>query len=138
MPRKDAFHDAFRNALIKDGWTITHDPYTIYRGKQALYIDIAAETPLSAEKDGRKIAVEIKSLLVKVDMPEYERALGQFVLYRSLLKRKEPGWTLYLAVSSRAYKEYFFPGEGRDLIADENLKIIVFDHMTEVVKQWIE
>lgn len=25
MPAKDRFHDAVRAALIKDGWTITHD-----------------------------------------------------------------------------------------------------------------
>lgn len=138
MPRKDAFHDACKNALIKDGWTITDDPYTIHRGDQALFIDIAAETPISAEKGGRQIAVEIKSLLIRINMPEYERALGQYILYRSLLKRKEPARIMYLAVSIKAYQEYFFPAEGRDLIADENLKIIVFDQRKEVITQWIE
>jgi len=27
MAKKDAFHDAVKNALIKEGWVITHDPY---------------------------------------------------------------------------------------------------------------
>lgn len=37
MPRRDLYHDTVRNALIKDGWTITHDPlilgdqYVLYR-----------------------------------------------------------------------------------------------------------
>ncbi|MBA4182514.1 MAG: fatty-acid synthase, partial [Acidobacteria bacterium] len=26
MPAKDIYHDTVKNALIKDGWTITHDP----------------------------------------------------------------------------------------------------------------
>ena len=26
MPAKDIHHDTVKNALIKDGWTITHDP----------------------------------------------------------------------------------------------------------------
>jgi hypothetical protein len=26
MPAKDTYHNAVENALIKDGWTITHDP----------------------------------------------------------------------------------------------------------------
>ena len=26
MPVKDIYHDTVKNALIKDGWTITHDP----------------------------------------------------------------------------------------------------------------
>lgn len=29
MPAKDIYHDAVKAALIKDGWTITADPYTI-------------------------------------------------------------------------------------------------------------
>lgn len=29
MPVTDFIHDAVRNALVKDGWTITADPYTI-------------------------------------------------------------------------------------------------------------
>ncbi|MFN7462557.1 MAG: element excision factor XisH family protein, partial [Pseudanabaena sp.] len=27
MPAKDVYHDAVKNALIKDGWVITADPY---------------------------------------------------------------------------------------------------------------
>ncbi|HZO86768.1 MAG TPA: element excision factor XisH family protein [Chthonomonadaceae bacterium] len=34
MARRDLFHDACKNALIKDGWTITHDPYLLRRGRQ--------------------------------------------------------------------------------------------------------
>jgi hypothetical protein len=26
MPARDIYHNAAKNALIKDGWTITHDP----------------------------------------------------------------------------------------------------------------
>lgn len=35
MPAKDIFHDCVKHALIKDGWTITHDPLRIRlaRGK---------------------------------------------------------------------------------------------------------
>ncbi|MCW3096240.1 MAG: XisH protein [Chthonomonadaceae bacterium] len=29
MPRKDNIHEAVRNALVKDGWTIIDDPYRI-------------------------------------------------------------------------------------------------------------
>jgi hypothetical protein len=29
MPAKDIYHDAVKNALIEDGWTITADPYKI-------------------------------------------------------------------------------------------------------------
>lgn len=26
MPRRDLYHETVKNALIKDGWQITHDP----------------------------------------------------------------------------------------------------------------
>lgn len=138
MAKKDALHDPCKNALIAAGWTITHDPYTLRRGRQNLYIDLGAELPIAAERDGRKIAVEVKSLLGTTEMPELERALGQFVLYRSLLKRREPERTLYLAVSRIAYDSHFDTTEGRDLIADEALKLLVFQPESETIDQWIE
>ena len=138
MARRDLLHDACKNALIKAGWTITHDPYTLRRGRQTLYVDLAAEQALAAEKDGRKIAVEIKSLLGTVEMPELERALGQYVLYRSLLSRYDPERTLFLAITDAAYAEHFDTAEGRDLIADETLKLIVFQAVQEEIEQWIE
>ena len=98
MSRRDQFHDACKNALIKAGWIITHDPFPLRRGVQNLSVDLGAELPLAAERDGRKIAVEVKSLLGGVEMPEFERALGQYILYRSLLKRAEPERVLYLAM----------------------------------------
>lgn len=32
MPAKDIYHDCVRNALIKNGWTITHDPLNLKIG----------------------------------------------------------------------------------------------------------
>lgn len=29
MPRKDVYHELVKQALIDDGWTITHDPYPL-------------------------------------------------------------------------------------------------------------
>ncbi len=127
MSRPDLYHDACKNALIKGGWIITHDPFTIKRGKQNLYIDLGAELLLSAEREGRKIAVEIKSLIGRTEMPELERALGQYILYRSLLRRLDTQRALYLAVSDIAYNEYFDTLEGHNLIEDETLRLLVFD-----------
>ena len=65
MPRRDRIHDAVRNALIKEGWTVTDDPYFLKYGDEDLFIDLAAERLLAAERAGEKIAVEIKSLLAR-------------------------------------------------------------------------
>lgn len=44
MPARDLYHDTVKNALVKDGWTITHDPLRLRlrRGK-SLFVDLGAE-----------------------------------------------------------------------------------------------
>jgi len=61
MSAKDVIHDSVKNALIKDGWVITHDPFTIKYKDATLFADLAAQRTLAAEKAGNKILVEIKS-----------------------------------------------------------------------------
>ena len=50
---KDLYHQAVRNALIKDGWTITHDPFRLENKEQnmAYESDLGAEKRFAAEKD---------------------------------------------------------------------------------------
>jgi hypothetical protein len=60
MPAKNIYHDGVARALIADGWTITHDPLTLSFGGKDLFVDLGAErAALAAEKEGRRIAVEI-------------------------------------------------------------------------------
>ncbi|MGK7933812.1 MAG: element excision factor XisH family protein, partial [Microcystaceae cyanobacterium] len=63
MPAKDIYHDSVKNALIKNGWRITDDPLSLKIGNKDLFIDIAAEKLLVAEKEEQKIAVEVKSFI---------------------------------------------------------------------------
>ncbi len=44
MPRLDIHHKTVRNALEKDGWVITHDPFLLQIGKKRLFADLGAET----------------------------------------------------------------------------------------------
>lgn len=137
MPRKDTFHDAVCNALIKDGWVITHDPYMVEYDKETLYVDLGAEAPIGAEKAGQKIAVEIKSFLGKSAITELERALGQYILYRNLIRRQEADRILYLAVPAEAYMSVLDVTDGHDLIQNEAIHLIIFDSVQETVDQWI-
>ena len=41
MPAADIIHDAVKNALVKDGWIITDDPYTIKYEDLTLFADWA-------------------------------------------------------------------------------------------------
>jgi len=85
MPAKDIYHDTAKNALIKDGWTITHDPLSLKYGRKDMFVDLGAERFLAAEKKERKIAVEIKSFMGASDLTELEKALGQYLIYEMVI-----------------------------------------------------
>ncbi|CCQ60996.1 fdxN element excision controlling factor protein [Crocosphaera watsonii WH 0401] len=104
MPAKDIYHDAVKNALIKDGWKITDDPLILSIGKKDLFIDLGAEKLIAAEKDQQKIAVEIKSFLGNSQVNDLENALGQYILYYEVLLAKQDERVLYLAIKESAYQ----------------------------------
>jgi hypothetical protein len=60
---RDIYHDTVRTALIKDGWTITDDPFTLKVGGRSTFVDLGAEKLFAAEKEDRRIAVEVKSFI---------------------------------------------------------------------------
>ncbi len=43
MPARDRYHYSLKNALIKDGWKITHDPLRLKWGVKDMYVDLGAE-----------------------------------------------------------------------------------------------
>lgn len=133
---KDRFHNAVRTALEKDGWTITDDPLSFRFGGVDVHIDLAAERFLAAEKDGQKIAVEIKSFLGASVISEFHTALGQFMNYRSILRRKEPQRSLYLAVPKDIYEEFFQRQFTQVVIEDYQLDFVVYDIDNEVISLW--
>lgn len=137
MSRRDEAHAAVRAALEKDGWIITHDPFLLPLGRRRLQVDIGAEAPLAAEKAGQKIAVEVKSFIGVSDITEWERALGQYVLYRFVLERKEPERSLFVAMPPEAYKSLFTEEDEREFAASENLKFLLFDSDREEIIRWI-
>lgn len=63
MPARDLFHDAVREGLEKEGWTITADPYVIRIEGVTYDIDLGANKVLAANKGTEKIAVEIKTFI---------------------------------------------------------------------------
>ncbi len=76
MATTDIIHDAVKNALIKDGWTITHDPYMLRYKEVALFADLGVERAIAAELAGIKIVVEIKSFIGRSPMQDMKMALG--------------------------------------------------------------
>ncbi|MBD2452855.1 XisH family protein [Nostoc sp. FACHB-87] len=138
MPAKDIYHDCVKNALIKDGWQITHDPLSLKIGKKDIFIDLAAEKILAAEKQGKKIAVEIKSFVGMSEVEDLKNALGQYILYEKILQRLESERILYLAIRDTVFNKIFAEEIGKILLEDNTVKLIVFDSQAEAITTWID
>jgi hypothetical protein len=138
MPARDIYHQPIRHALEKDGWQITHDPYRIKlsRGRN-LYVDLGAERLIAAQRNNATIAVEIKSFRSASEMKDLEEALGQFMLYRQLLKRYDPNRTIYLAIPDDVRLSVFEEEAGQILIEDGLIKLIAVDIEREEIVAWI-
>jgi hypothetical protein len=138
MSRKDRFHMAVRNALEKDGWTITHDPLPLNVGTLRLEVDLGAEKLIAAQKDNQKIAVEVKSFLRASKITDFYQAFGQFFPYKVALQRLDPERTIYLAVPDSIYEELFGEILIQDLLSQYPIKLIVYTPDTEEIQSWID
>jgi hypothetical protein len=137
MPAKDIYHECAKNALTKDGWTITDDSFTLKWGKREMYVDLGAEKLLAAKKLNCKIAVEVKSFIGPSPVKDMRDALGQFVFYSDILARTEPERTLYLAIRKATFHNLFEEDIGVILLENQRIRLIVFDQETEVIVKWI-
>ncbi|MDQ5768028.1 XisH family protein [Thiothrix subterranea] len=136
MPAYDLFHHAVKNALQKDGWVITHDPFSIPFGGIDLYIDLGAERVLAAERENQRIAVEIKCFLSPSPVSEFHTALGQFLNYRLVLEESAPERTLYLAIPNDVYKTFFKLQFTQMALQRNQVKLIVFKPDREEIVEW--
>jgi XisH protein len=138
VPARDIYHQIVKEALIKANWTITHDPFPLSWAKRNLSIDLGAEQLFAAEQRERKIAVEVKSFLRESRIADLEQALGQYTLYKDILKRTEPERELYLALPLSAFGELFEGDKFAQILLENNrLKLLVYNPQTEEIVQWL-
>jgi hypothetical protein len=138
MSRKDQFHDAVKHALEKDGWLITHDPFTIQISEAVkLKIDLGAENAIAAQRNQEKIAVEIKSFITDSDISEFHAALGQYLNYLQALEDKEPDRILYLAVPLETHRDFFQIPFIQKSLKRHEINLIIYNPIKEEIEEWI-
>jgi len=137
MSAKDKIHNIVKQAIIKDGWTVTHDPFTIAYGGDTVFADLATKRPFIAERDGEKIIVEIKSFVGRSSIQDFKTALGQYMLYLPAIQQLVPEYKLYVAIGEATY----YSDLQRDIIklAVEayKLPLIVVNLTKQEVTKWI-
>lgn len=140
MSRRDDLHFPVRRALEKEGWTITHDPIVIGFRDLRLKVDLGVERYFAAEKEGRKVAVEVKDFDRKSMANELQKLIGQLQLYQWALEENSPERDLYLAVSQSVYDEYIRNEQTafHSIVERNRINLIVCDTAQEVILQWIK
>jgi hypothetical protein len=134
---KDIYHNTVRTALEKDGWTITDDPLTLKVGGRSAFVDLGAEKLFAAEKEGKRIAVEVKSFISPSPVKDLEQALGQYIMYSQVLERQNFSKSLYLAISESVFLDFFSEELPQLMIELNNLKLLIFDADSAEIVKWI-
>jgi hypothetical protein len=137
MPVRDLYHQAVRSALVKEGWIITADPFKIMYQEIDLYADLAAELPISAELQGRRIVVEIKSFVGRSLMTDFHNAVGQYTVYHTLMQKTVPEYELYLAIDDITHISFFQRSGIEFLVSASKINLLVVDVVQQEIVQWI-
>jgi len=138
MPQQDAYHNSVRIALEKDGWTVTHDPFTIRLEDVKFYVDLAAEKTIETDGETRKVAIEIKVFGGLSFLNEFEKAVGQYLIYKQFLGELFPERILFLAVAENVFEESFALPSIKAVVARQEMKLLVFNPKIEEIIKWIE
>ena len=138
MPAKDTYHNAVKNALIKDGWTITAEPYPLEYEDIELYPDLAVEKLISQNQKQRKIIVEIKSFISPSLIKDFQNALGQYILYRDLIQLSQDEYQeIYLAIKDEIYETFFQRKSIKAVVKLNQLALVIINTEKEEIVQWI-
>jgi len=125
MSRRDLYHEIVRKALIREGWTITHDPYIIDSDPK-LAVDMGAERIIAAEREQNRIAVEIKSFVRASQVVDLHDAVGQYAIYDIFLRKQEPERLLYLAVPIHAFENILSREVGQVIVSTLKINLLVY------------
>jgi predicted NAD/FAD-dependent oxidoreductase len=83
------------------------------------------------------LPLKSKVFLASQRITELERALGQFMLYRNMLRTTQPDRLLYLAVPEPVMVRLFEDDLGQLLFQHENLRVLSYDPTLEEVLKWL-
>jgi hypothetical protein len=142
VPARDSIHKVVKQAIARDGWEITDDPYVISYGERFLFVDLGAVDTrgmglIGARQGDTRIAIEIKEFRGQSQIADLEQAIGQYTLYRLLLQQVDPEREVYLAISEAIYSDIFSEPIGTLVVAELPLKLVVVDLEKKEVSQWI-
>ena len=135
MPAKDKYHDTVIHALEKAGWVVEKENLRLAQGNRFIYLDLQA----SLKNEQRIIFLEVKNFDNRPSfIAELEQVLGQYFLYRNVLKKLGIPHPLYLAVPDEAYRTVLQEDISADVMNEMQILLLVFDPIKEEIIAWID
>ena len=136
---KDIYHRNVKEALEKDGWTITDDPLTLLSQEEGgLQTDLGAEKIIVAERDVERIAVEVKSFLASSIIHEFHEAFGQYQIYLDVLEMGQSDRVMYLAMPNTVYKLLIKRPFVQFVLRKHRVRLLLFNPVENNIEQWIK
>ena len=93
---------------------------------------------LAAEKDAKKIVVEIKSFINPSFFTAFYEAVGKFVSYKDALEHREPERKLYLGVPQLTFETNFNEIIVQSVVQKLEIQIVVYNPDDETIIKWIK
>jgi hypothetical protein len=135
---RDLFHEDVKEALIKEGWTVTDDPLSFKIGKMQIQIDLGAERLVAAERGAERIAVEIKTFSNLSFITALYEAVGKYIIYRNVLRRIQPDRTLFLALPESIFDRFFEESIIQETVQEEEINLILYNQTDKLITKWIK
>lgn len=135
MPSFDRCHEQVMRALQKDGWRITEQQVPMKLGRRRVFIDLCVT--YGANGSRQQIAlVEVKCFPDPQNTTqEIYTAVGQYILYRAMLRELELDMPLYLSIPEAIFNAVFDTIVQR-AIAESQIKLVIINLDEERVIRW--
>jgi hypothetical protein len=139
MAKNDKYYENVKEALQKDGWTITHPSFRVrIDNKLKFKMDLGAERTLfEFENRKEKIVVEIKSFLDPSFINDFHDAVGQYNDYLGALEYTQIERKLWLAIPHKVYMDNFMHPYIISQLTRNSMSIVTFDPTINRIIQWI-
>ncbi len=135
MPVLDSCHAQVIRALQKDGWNAQFPPEVLRLEARRIVIDIRAARQINGHSE-QIIFVEVKCFAeTGIPTRDLYAAIGQYLVYRTVLSQLHMPLPVLLAVPEDAYAA-LFDSTIQQVVADNDIKLIVVDLKREVIVQW--
>lgn len=102
-----------------------------------MHIDIGAEKMIGAQRNGEKIAVEIKTFGKASFITALHEAVGKYIIYRTVLKHIKSDRILYLALPEDVYIEFGNEPIVQSVFAEYDFKLLLYEPTNQRITLWI-